>query len=221
MPDPDELVSRREAGRKAAEGGVSLRALINLYLSVTTAVWRELVRGGESLVPSEVRLDVEAGFRAVDDAVVALTEGYEGAHQLALREEEAARREFIEDLFCGRGDLGRLAARAQRFGLRLAEAHVVSVARAERPFGEATPITHRVESALSGRYGTRDLLVITKDEMLVCIAPSTLPEASGELARQVGAAVGASRSWQVGIGREHLASFRRAVFRSRGDGPVR
>ena len=59
----------------------------------------------------------------------AFAEGYERAQRLAVRQEEAARREFIDDLLYGRSDLGRLAERAERFGLRLSHAHAVAVAQ--------------------------------------------------------------------------------------------
>ncbi|GGL44430.1 PucR family transcriptional regulator [Planomonospora parontospora] len=68
-----------------------------------------------------------AVLSALRRAVSALMEGYENAQRLAIRQEEAARREFVDDLLHGRAD--RLAERAEHFGLRLAESYVVAVAR--------------------------------------------------------------------------------------------
>lgn len=194
-----ELDSRRELGKEAAGHGISLRALIDLYLGATRLLWRELgepdLSGGRSMA--------EMAFQAAEHAVGALAEGYDAAHHLALRQEESARREFIDDLFSGRSDLGRLAERAQVFGMRLAEAHIVTVARADEPFAEATTAARTVESALATRFGTRDVLTITKDDLLVCIAPSNLPQASTEFARHVEIATGPRSRSRVGVGRPH------------------
>ncbi|GAA0555315.1 CdaR family transcriptional regulator [Saccharopolyspora erythraea NRRL 2338] len=196
-----ELAACREAGRLAAEGGVALRALLELYLSATRTTWQRA--GPAPATKPKPPRGVDAGLRAVNDAIVAVTEGYEDAHHLALRQEEAARREFIDDLFYGRGDPGSLAERAQRFGLRLAEAHIVSIVKSDEPIDETTHVLHDVETVLLQRFGTGQLLFTTKDGVFVCIAPSTLPQAATELARQAAKALPADREWRVGIGRAH------------------
>lgn len=58
----------------------------------------------------------------------AFAEGYKRAQRVAIRQEISARREFIDDLLYGRSDLGLLAGRAERFGLRLSHTHAVAVA---------------------------------------------------------------------------------------------
>lgn len=197
-----ELASRQEAGRRAAEGGVPLRSLLELYLTATRVTWHE--RSPEPSRGSQPNWPVtEAGFRAIKDAVVAVTEGYESAHHLAVRQEEAARREFIDDLFYSRSDPGSMAERAQRFGLRLAEAHIVAIVESDQRFEESTHTVGDIESALLKRFDTRDLLFTTKDGSFVCIVPSTLPNAPTELANQVAKTIGPGHEWRVGIGREH------------------
>ncbi|MER5421537.1 PucR family transcriptional regulator, partial [Streptosporangium roseum] len=114
-PDRAALDGYRAAGARAAESGVSLRALVE-----TALVMAESVR----TVPLPV----------LRRAVSALMEGYENAQRLALRQEEAARREFVDDLLQGRAD--RLAERAEHFGLRLAETYVVAVARPAGPVSD-------------------------------------------------------------------------------------
>lgn len=47
-------------------------------------------------------------------AIDAFAEGFERAQRHAVRQEEAARREFIDDLRYGPSDLGPLAERAER-----------------------------------------------------------------------------------------------------------
>ncbi len=90
-----------------------------------------------------------------------------------MRQEEAARREFIDDLLYGRSDPGALAERAERFGLRLARTHAVAVAAGTLPYGDAGPVVRRVERELTGRFGERDVLLATKDGRLVCVAPDS------------------------------------------------
>ncbi|WP_433242515.1 PucR family transcriptional regulator [Streptosporangium sp. CA-135522] len=119
LPDRGALDDYRVAGARAAESGVPLRALVESALMMAESV-------GSAPLP------------ALRRAVSALMEGYENAQRLALRQEEAARREFVDDLLQGRAD--RLAERAEHFGLRLAETYVVAVARPARPVdGMARP----------------------------------------------------------------------------------
>ncbi|MGH3981821.1 MAG: PucR family transcriptional regulator [Pseudonocardiaceae bacterium] len=198
----DELDSRRVLGAAAAEQSVPLRALVDLYLSANWLTWRELptvaTAGGE-----RVRAVAESILRAADDAVVALAEGYDEAQRHLMRQEEAQRREFIDDLLYGRSDLGRLAERAERFGLRLAGHHVVAVARADRTFTDGDAATRRVESTLVARFGTRDVLVTTKEGMLICVAPGTTAEVPSEFTRQMEVVLAADQRWCVAVGRPH------------------
>ncbi|GHI14151.1 hypothetical protein Scinn_36140 [Streptomyces virginiae] len=85
-----ELDARRDAGERAAESGIGLRALVRAHLA--------LVREIQPRLP-------------IREMTCLL-----GALEQAVRQQEAARREFIDDLMYGGSDLGRLA---ERFGLRL------------------------------------------------------------------------------------------------------
>jgi hypothetical protein len=199
----DELDSRRALGASAAEQGVPLRALVDLYLTANWLTWRALPAVATAPGKEQVGRIAEAILRATDDAIVALAEGYDSAQRLVMRREETARREFIDDLLYGRSDLGRLAERAERFGLRLAGSHLVAVARADRPFTDGDAATLRVESTLLTRFDPRDVLVTTKDGLLLCIAPGATTEAPTEFARHVQTVLAANQDWQIGIGRPH------------------
>lgn len=199
----DELDSRRTLGACAADQSVPLRVLVDLYLSANWLAWRELPAVAAATGKSELRAIAEAILRAADDAIVALAEGYDSAQRLVMRQEEAERREFIDDLLYGRSDLGRLAERAERFGLRLAGSYIVAAARANQPFTDGDATTRRVESALLARFDTREVLVTTKDGLLLCIAPGATSEAPTEFARHLDTLLAADQSWQVGIGRPH------------------
>jgi hypothetical protein len=197
----DEVDSRRTLGAAAAEQNIALKTVIDLYLSATWLTWRELpsVHGASG---ARVRELAESVLRAADDAIVALTDGYDAAQRVVLREEEARRREFIDELLTGRSDLGRLAEMAERFGLRLAGQLQVAVVRSAFGFAAGDSVTRLIESALLKEFGARDVLVTTRDGLLVCIASSTAPEAVRAFEERVEAALYGA-NWRMGIGRPH------------------
>ncbi|WP_245757133.1 PucR family transcriptional regulator [Amycolatopsis xylanica] len=196
-----ELDSRRALGAAAAEQDVPLRALIDLYLSASWMTWRTLPAITAARGKDQVITIAEAVLRAADDAVVALADGYDGARRLVLRREGADRREFIDDLLYGRADLGRLAERAERFGFRLAAGYVVAAVRAGVPFADDDTTTVHIESALLGRFDTHDVLITTKDGLLLCIAPGTDTRVPDEFAKQIEKTL--TGAWQIGVGRAH------------------
>ncbi|WP_437086101.1 PucR family transcriptional regulator [Streptomyces sp. enrichment culture] len=161
----EELDSRRALGERAAEAGLKLRDLVVAHLDATRADWPT----GPGVTPDSV-------LAVVTQAVDALAEGYERAQRLAVRQEEAARREFIDDLLYGRSDLGRVAERAERYGLRLAYEHAVAVASGALAYDDGDPVPREVERALIGRFGDRRILLTTKDGRLVCVAPGDQQE---------------------------------------------
>ncbi|MFI9542466.1 PucR family transcriptional regulator [Streptomyces sp. NPDC052016] len=185
----DELESLRAQGEQAAEAGLGLRALVRRHLSAA----REL---SPTLSPA----GVERVLTAIEQAVDAFAEGHERAQKLAVRQEEAARREFIDDLLYGRSDLGRLAERAERFGLLLSRAHAVAVAQGQTPVDDTHSATRQVDRALVARFGERHFLLTTKDGRLVCIAPGDRNDVLAFFAKQAHAATEHGRA---AIGRPH------------------
>ncbi|MFG2359018.1 PucR family transcriptional regulator [Streptomyces sp. NPDC048521] len=184
----EEMESRRILGEQAAEAGYGLRDLVSAHLTAARAV------------RSHSTGSTDSTLAAVQQAIDAFAEGYERAQRLAVRQEEAARREFIDDLLYGRSDLGRLAERAHRFGLRLSHAHAVAVAEGPRAYEEGAPVARQVEQALLARFGNRDVLLTTKDGRLLCIAPGHEDEVLPYFAKQAHAATDGGR---VAIGRPH------------------
>lgn len=181
-----EVEARRAEGERAAEAGTPLRGLIRDHLAAAQEIGPSLPSG---------RL-----LGAVEQAVDAFVEGYELAQRQAVRQEEAARREFIDDLLYGRGGLGRLAERAERFGLRLSQAHAVAVAAGPEPYGDGYPVARRIEEAVLGRFGNRQILLTTKDGRLICVAPGDQPDVLAFFAKQAHAATDGGRA---AIGRSH------------------
>ncbi|MFF7969362.1 PucR family transcriptional regulator [Streptomyces sp. NPDC007903] len=181
-----ELESRRALGEQAADAGHGLRALVGAHLAAARAVWPDAPGAADSTLA------------AVQQAIDAFAEGYERAQRHAVRQEEAARREFIDDLLYGRSDLGRLAERAERFGLRLSHAHAVAVAEGPAAYEEGGAVPRQVEQTLIARFGNRDVLLTTKDGRLLCIAPGHEEEVLPYFAKQAYAATDGGR---VAIGR--------------------
>ncbi|RDG37631.1 PucR family transcriptional regulator [Streptomyces corynorhini] len=180
-----ELLSRRALGEQAAEAGFQLRALVGAHLAAARVHWPDTG-------------SPESVLAAVEQAVDAFAEGYERAQRLAVRQETAARREFIDDLLYGRSDLGRLAERAERFGLRLSYEHAVAVAEGFVAYDEEDAVPRAVEQALLGRFGDRSVLLTTKAGRMVCIAPGDQGEMLTYFAKQAFAATDGGR---VAVGR--------------------
>lgn len=182
----DELEGRRTLGERAADAGYGLRDLMGAHLKAARTAWPSLAGDPDSLL---------AGMQQAVDAVA---EGYERAQRQAVRQEEAARREFIDDLLHGRSDLGRLAERAERFGLRLSHSHAVAVAYSTSAYDEGDPVARQVEQALITRFQDRNTLLTTKEGRLVCVAPGDQPDVLKHFAKH---SYAATDGGQVAIGR--------------------
>ncbi|MFN2477795.1 MAG: PucR family transcriptional regulator [Pseudonocardiaceae bacterium] len=162
-------------GARAAEQGVALRALVDLYLSAAWRAWPQLpaVTGEDT---NAVRTAGQRVLRACDDVVAALAEGYTSARRAVVRREEAMRREFVDDLLAGTADPAGLLVRAQSYGLQLAGPHMVLLARTTAPFQEASPLLGQVSAALAGPLGAFEALITTRDGELVIVLPALSPQ---------------------------------------------
>ncbi|MFJ1529339.1 PucR family transcriptional regulator [Streptomyces mirabilis] len=182
----DEIESRRALGERAANTGHGLRALVSAHLSAARAAWPTTPGSADSTLA------------VIQQVIDAFGEGYERAQFLAVRKEEAARREFIDDLLYGRSDLGRLAERAERFGLRLSRAHAVAVAQGTTAYDEGAVVPRQVEQALIARFGDRNILLTTKHGRMLCVAPGDQDDVLTYFAKRAYAATDGGR---IAIGR--------------------
>nr|WP_052478302.1 helix-turn-helix domain-containing protein [Kibdelosporangium sp. MJ126-NF4] len=198
-PRIEELRRWRDIGARAAERGVAMRAMINLYLSATWLAWPVLPGVCGTSPRQEPGALGESVFRTADTVVMTLTDGYEEVQRWTVRREESLRREFIDDLLDGRG-LGHLAERAERYGLQLAGTHVVAAASGQTAFVDGGAVARQVENELRFRFGPRDVLVSTKDGLLVCLAPHHLMSVPEEFVRHLTHTLGPDASWRVGVG---------------------
>ncbi len=196
----DDLRGRREMGAHAAQQGIPMSGIIDLYLSATWLAWTSLPGVRTATGAAGLRDIGEAVFRAADASIMAVAEGYEDAQRWSLRQDESFRRAFVDDLLDGRR-LDTLAERAERYGLRLAANHVVGVVAADEPFVDGDQATREVQSGTYLRRESRNILVTAKDGLLVCVAPDTL-DVNTDFLDCVSRAL-KGRSWRAGMGRSH------------------
>ncbi|MFC3895251.1 PucR family transcriptional regulator [Lentzea rhizosphaerae] len=210
-PRRSELEAVEALGRRAAELGVSAGSAVQLYLSASWRLWRELpvvVRSSDSEV---VRAAAEAVLHVVSDAVAILADGYNSARRQMVRREETLRRELVDDLLRGDSDVGGIVERAEPFGLDLARPHQVALAAPHRRLPDVDAATSSLERIVLDSLGDRDVLVATKDGLVVVLAPGE-SEALGRT--DLGSLMLAEldrlprgRPWQVAVGRAYPGSY--------------
>jgi sugar diacid utilization regulator len=214
-PHPAELEAVGLLGRRAAELGVSAGTAVQLYLSAARRLWQQLPMVIRARDNQAVRTAAAAVLAVVDGAVASLVEGYTEARRQMARWEETLRREFIEDLLRGDADVGRLAERAEPFGLDMLRPHQVALAAPTGRLDEATPAISSLEHAIVREVGDRDVLVATKDGRIVVVAPPdpdiarsrTRPTTLGDLILAELSRSTRGRPWRVTVGRPHPGSY--------------
>ena len=196
-----ELERCGERGAAAAQAGVALRALIDLYLSASWRLWEELpsVRTGTA---EQVRAAGLAVLRAADDGVAALAEGFQLARSDLSRRLESARREVFDALLAGGPEAVGVLGRAADLGLDLAAPHAVLVLHDDAGFGDPATagVLGRLERALQGRYGDSGVLLAVKADQLVCIVAAPDREAVAEVSARVTGVLGTG-AWLGAVGR--------------------
>jgi sugar diacid utilization regulator len=204
-------------GRRAAELGVSAGNAVQLYLSASWRLWRELPAVARSKDSEAVSRAAEAVMRAVDRAVASLAEGYTAARREMVQREETLRRELIEDLLRGDADVGALVERAEPFGMDMGQPHQVALAAPAGRLAEAEAAIGQLERAIVQGIGDRDVLIATKDGCIVVVAPTDAGHSGGDHAsgvRTLGDLMHAelSRSprggpWRITVGRPYAGSY--------------
>ena len=197
-------------GDSAAQQGIALRALLDLYLSSAWRIWRHLPTVANAAAdPEAVVVAGEVMLHAVDDVVAALAEGYQLARRALVRAQESARREFIDDLLSGAADLVGLLARADGFGLDLSGPHAVAVVRSQRRFADASPLLTKLERAVRGAKGDAQILLASKDGRIVVIFPAPDAAAISQVQAQLSGALGrrsGPEDWQMSFGRTGIGA---------------
>ena len=196
-----DLDACRQMGESAANQGIALSALLDLYLSALWRLWDDITGRASRADAALVAAVAGALFRTADDAAEALAEGHERQQRQSVRREETMRREFVDDLLSGGGDPDLVGEWAARFGFNLAGTHLVTVARTHRVLVDAGPVHARVETHVLVTFGGRDVVVATKDGALVCMLPATATDPAADLARTLRES--GEGPWQLGVGRPY------------------
>jgi sugar diacid utilization regulator len=204
-----ELAGYGRSGGQAALSGVALRGLVDLFLSATWRLWRELPSGTSLAAARAAGLAV---LRAADDAVAAAAEGFERAHLAVARREEAERREFFDDLLSGRGRAGDLIARGDQLGLRLSGPHQVVVAGPGLARAAVNPAGVEVEAVVADAAAPSPSLVGTRGGQVVAVTGAADggegDRVAGALVRLLAQARPASATrqaprWRIVVGRPY------------------
>lgn len=218
-PGRPEIEAVRLQGRRAAERGVAVGRGVDLYLSAARRVWTELPAVVRQRDNHAVRAAAEALLHVVDEAVAAFAEGHAAAGRELVRKEEGLRRDLVDDLLRGDSRLSELVERAEPFGLDLTRAHQVALAQPSRRLPSIAAATTALERVVLDRFGDRDVLVATKDGLVVVLA---LAEATGAPATSMGVATTGNLGttihselsrlrrgspWRVAVGRAHPGAY--------------
>lgn len=174
-PGQAELGAIRRLGERAAEQGVDANRAVDLYLTAAWRLWQEIPAVVRERSRDQVRDAAEAVLRVVNDAVEVLVAGHQSARWQMIRQEESARRDFIDDLLRGDADVSRLVQRAEPFGLDLGRSHQVLLAA---PAADGTRLERAamvLERNIVDRFGDRDVLVAAKDDLIVVLVPNENP----------------------------------------------
>jgi DNA-binding PucR family transcriptional regulator len=214
-PKRAELNAIGRLGRQAAEQGISAGRVVQLYLSAARRLWRDLPMVVRDRDREAVREAAAAVLHVIDDAVATLAEGYAVARRDLVRREEVLRRELVDDLLRGDSDLGGLVERAEPFGLDLARVHQVALAAPGRRLPDTDAAISALEAVIFERLGDRDVLVATKDGLLVVLAPAdaaiagraTPTDDLGQLMYSELNRLRRGRPWRVAVGRAHAGLY--------------
>lgn len=214
-PRAADLEAVSVLGIRAAEQGVSAGSLIDLYLSAAWRLWTDLPMEVRKRDREAVRAAAEAVLHVIDDAVATLAEGYTEARRRMVRSEETRRRELIDDLLRGDSHLGELVERTEPFGLDLTRPHQVFLAAPNERLLDVEAASSALERRILDWVGDRDVLVATKDGLLVVVAPAGLvapgqPRPREPVKDDIGVLIEAElgrlqrgEPWRVTAGRPH------------------
>ncbi|MVU84073.1 PucR family transcriptional regulator [Nocardia sp. ET3-3] len=152
-PDPDGDDVAAAIGRRRAEQGVPLEAMLRTFRLGGQIVWEALLDKADDIGPTEIRQVGSAMWAVVDGMSSALVTSYRTTELERVRSDERRRHSLMEDLLAGRAHDATFAARAGReLNLPPNGAYLVVVAR-----GESGPPLHMGTEAALGASGIRSV----------------------------------------------------------------
>ncbi|MCM6773576.1 helix-turn-helix domain-containing protein [Nocardia sp. CDC159] len=142
-PERDEVAA--SIGRRRAEQGVPLEAMLRTFRLGGGIVWEALLDQADDVGPQEIREAGTAMWTVIDGLSSALVTAYRNTELEQVRRDERRRHALIEDLLAGRAHDATFAARAAReLNLPTQGAYLVVAAR-----GEGRPLQIGTETALA------------------------------------------------------------------------
>ncbi|MEU2176896.1 helix-turn-helix domain-containing protein [Nocardia sp. NPDC019219] len=115
-------------GRRRAEQGVPLEAMLRTFRLGGRIVWEVLLDKADELAPGEIRAVGTALWAAIDGLSSSLVTSYRNTELEQLRSDERRRHALLEDLLAGRAHDTTFATRAAReLNLPVASAYLVVV----------------------------------------------------------------------------------------------
>ncbi|MEP6816354.1 MAG: helix-turn-helix domain-containing protein [Marmoricola sp.] len=192
---------------------------VDLYLSAARRVWDQLPAVIRRRDGKDVRAAAEALLQVLDEAVASFADGHAEAGRELIRKEETLRRDLVDDLLRGDAHLSELVQRAEPFGLDLTRTYQVALAQPGQRLPSIAAATSALERVVLDRFGDRDVLVATKEGLVVVVA---LADATGAPATSMGLATTGSLGktvhgelsrlrggspWRVAIGRAHPGAY--------------
>jgi hypothetical protein len=204
-PGPEILAAVREIGRQAAIQGIDARRMVSLYLSAAAQLWATIPPD----VPPPGREGAWVAAEAVLAAVDAMFEGPNGERRNLIRQEEATRRDLLEDLLRGGADPAGLAERAAPFGLDFTLSHQVAVTQVPPRMVDVGAFAAALERSVADQFGGREVLAVFRQGQFVVIAPESKAGTNGlgEIVRTAIGDVGKPGRWQVGAGRAYPGAY--------------
>lgn len=214
-----------KVGSRRAHQGIPLDDVLRAFRTVGRVLWDHLSREltGPSGPPMEVAIDLAGTLmRFTDQISSAVARHYSIAQRSIVRQQEAARREFLHDLLLGTyRSPDVMVERARVFGYDLARSHVAIVAARDEgssdPAGEELQMHRALEQLAEQFPGLGQPMVDRRGGQtigLIAVAPGSEFKAS-EIAPQLTKALG--DEWRVGIGGPYsgLEGCRRAYLEAR------
>ncbi|MGW2662746.1 PucR family transcriptional regulator [Nocardia tengchongensis] len=153
QPDPGGDDVAAAIGRRRAEQGVPLEAMLRTFRLGGQIVWEALLDKADDIGSAETRQVGSAMWAVVDGMSSALVTSYRNTELDRVRSDERRRHSLIEDLLAGRAHDATFAARAGReLNLPAHGAYLVVVAR-----GEGAPPLHTGSETALGVSGIRSV----------------------------------------------------------------
>ncbi|WP_144128110.1 PucR family transcriptional regulator [Catellatospora sichuanensis] len=179
-------------GACAASASLTSAATVDALLQAAADHWAAT----DPADAHEHGLAILATLRQVTAAVL---DGYHRSARDEATHRETERAAFVDDLLAAHPDPGHLAARAQRYGIRLSGQHTVIAARTT---GLPPAAAYAVDDVLAQRFGAANTLTTLRDDELICVVAGGLRGVPAELARHLHTHLPAG-SWQIAVGRTH------------------